>query len=64
MHIRPSDTHNVVDHFCLQAFLSEHKVFEVCVPMSCCFSFFYCYFVVFQDQIAASLNLIPAAVIV
>ena len=30
MHIRLPDKHNVVNHFCLQAFLSE-KVFQVCL---------------------------------
>ena len=59
MHIRLPDKHNVVNHFCLQAFLSEQSFPSL--SMSCCSSFFYCYFVVFQGQIAASLNFIPAA---
>ena len=61
-HIRLSDKHNVVNHFCLQAFLSEQSLPSL--SMSCCYSFFYCYFVVFQGQIAASSNFIPAAAIV
>ena len=62
MQIRLCDKHNVVNHFCLQAFLSEQSFPGLSV--SCCSSSFYCYFVVFQRQIAASSNFIPAAVIV
>ena len=58
MHIRLSDKHNVVNHFCLQAFLSEQSFPSL--SMSCCSSFFYYYFVVFQGQIAARSNFIPA----
>ena len=62
MHIRLPDKHNVVNHFCLQAFLSEQSFPSL--SMSCCSSSTDCYFVVFQDQLAASSNFIPAADIV
>ena len=36
MHIRLPDKHNVVNHFCLQAFLSEQSFPSL--SMSCCSS--------------------------
>ena len=62
LHIRLPDKHNVANHFCLQAFLSEQSFPSL--SMSCCSSSTDCYFVVFQDQLAASSNFIPAADIV
>ena len=44
MHIRLSDKHNVVNHFCLQAFLLEQSFPSLSVLLF----FFYCYFVAFQ----------------
>ena len=61
MHIRLPDKHDVGNHFCLQACLSEQSFPSL--SMSCCSSSTDCYFVVFQDQLAASSNF-PAADIV
>ena len=60
MHIRLPNKHNVVNHFCLQVFLSEQSFPSL--SMSGCSSFYYCYFS--RLEIAASSNLIPAADIV
>ena len=63
MHFRLPDKHNVVNHFGLQAFLPNIKTkFSKFVYVL--LFFFYCYFVVFQGQIAASSNFILAADIV
>ena len=61
MHIRLPDKHDVGNHFCLQACLSEQSFPSL--SMSCSSSTD-CYFVVFQDQLAASSNFIRAADIV
>ena len=59
MHIRLPDKHNVGNHCCLQAFLSEQSFPGS--SMSRCSSPTDYYFVVFQDQLATSSNFIPAA---
>ena len=71
MHIRLPDKHNVSNHFCLQAFLSEQSFPSL--SMSCCSSAVN-YFVVFHSRfqffsqstliIAASSNFITAVDIV
>ena len=62
MHIRLPDKHNVGNHLYLEVFLSEQSFPSL--SMSCCSSSTDCYFVVFQDQLAANSNFIPAADIV
>ena len=60
MHIRLPDKHNVSNHFCLQAFLSEQSFPSLSMP--CCFSANN-YFVVFHSrfQFFSQSNLIIAA---
>ena len=48
MHIRLPDKHNVVNHFCLQAFLSEQSFPSLSYDVLLFFIFLYYYLVVFQ----------------
>ena len=48
MHIRLPDKHNVVNHFCLQGFLSGQRFPSLSYDVLLFFIFLYYYLVVFQ----------------
>ena len=58
MHICLPNKHNAVNHFCLQVFLSEQSFPSLSMVVLLSTT------VIFEGQIAASSNLIPAADIV